>query len=524
MKKIIKPIFFVSSLAVLSSSCSEDLMDDINRDRNNANDVSAKMILADVITSSAFSQVGGDLNNYPAIYVEHEAGIHGQFNQAEIRQGLNVPSTFNNAWASVYNNIKNARIALEKCSDGGSQAGNFPTKGIAEVLLALNSAILTDAFGDAPYSQASVYEDGKLVYMNPKIDTQESIYKEVMRLLDAAIVDLDKADTSGTGSMQSYDFLYGGDVAKWKKFAYGLKARYTMQLINRSTDKNGDLAKVIEYADKSFTSASEQAAFSIYNSNNLNPFFGVAWAREGYAASKSLADKLIARNDPRLRRVFVDKDRVRVESNTASNYLVFENGTEAQEQGVYNTSIFVYSQTAPTMLMSYHEVLFLKAEAQARLNQTADAQATLKDAVVAAIANMEVSVDAALTAPTVMNDQAIEETTTPITTAEAESYFDSDVAPLFTANPLKEVMVQKYLGTFGANSESMIAYNDIRRLRASGEGSLIELANPKNTSNFFPLRHVYGSSDTTTNPNVKQATGDGSYIYSENVWWAGGTR
>lgn len=520
MKKIIKPIFFVSSLVALSTSCSEDLMDDINRDRNNANDVSAKMILADAITSSAFNQVGGDLNAYTSIYVEHEAGVHGQFNQAETREGLTVPSLLNNSWANIYNNIKNIRIALEKCSDGGSQAGNYPTKGIAEVLLALNSAILADGWGNAPYTEAAVYKDGKLVYMNPKIDTQESIYKEVMRLLDAAIEDLAKADASGTGSMQSYDFLYGGNVAKWTKLAYGLKARYTMQLLNRSTNKNADLAKVIEYADKSFTSASEQAAFNIYNSSNLNPFFGIAWARQGFAASKSLADKLIARNDPRLKRVFVDKDRKRVESNTSANYLVFENGKKAQEQGVYNTSIFVYSQTASTMLMSYHEVLFLKAEAQARLGNIADAQVTLKNAVVAAIANAELSVEAALKAPTVMNDASIKETTNPITTAEAQNYFDTNVLPLFTANSLKEVMVQKYLGTFGASGESPIAYNDIRRLRALGEGSLIELTN----SNPFPLRHIYGASDTTTNPNVKQATGDGNYIYTENVWWAGGTR
>ena len=53
-----------------------------------------------------------------------------------------------------------------------------------------------------------------------------------------------------------------------------------------------------------------------------------------------------------------------------------------------------------------------------------------------------------------------------------------------------------------------------------GEGDFITLENP----NKFPLRLPYGSDDTTTNPNVKSAFGDGMYVYSENVWWAGGTR
>ena len=36
----------------------------------------------------------------------------------------------------------------------------------------------------------------------------------------------------------------------WKKFAYGLKARYTMRL----SLKSPDYANVIAYADQSFTS------------------------------------------------------------------------------------------------------------------------------------------------------------------------------------------------------------------------------------------------------------------------------
>ena len=40
----------------------------------------------------------------------------------------------------------------------------------------------------------------------------------------------------------------------------------------------------------------------------------------------------------------------------------------------------------------------------------------------------------------------------------------------------------------------------------------------------FPLRCPYGNDDTTTNPNIQAAYGDGQYVFTENVWWAGGTR
>jgi len=55
-----------------------------------------------------------------------------------------------------------------------------------------------------------------------------------------------------------------------------------------------------------------------------------------------------------------------------------------------------------------------------------------------------------------------------------------------------------------------------------GEDS-IELANPKNTS-MFPHRFAYGVDDVSNNPAVREAYGNGQYVYTEKVWWAGGTR
>ena len=81
-------------------------------------------------------------------------------------------------------------------------------------------------------------------------------------------------------------------------------------------------------------------------------------------------------------------------------------------------------------------------------------------------------------------------------------------------------MNQKYIAFF--EEEALEAYNDFRRLKAMGD-NVISLNNPLNT-NKFPLRYTYGSEDVTTNLNIRDAYGDGTYIYTENVWWAGGTR
>jgi hypothetical protein len=527
MKKISKfnTIILMSSLLTVLGlySCSEDVMDDINKDINHTTDVPAKFILADVITSTAFYNVGGDLNTYTATYIEHEVGTHNQLYRAEHREGEPyLSSTFNNTWSNLYITLKNARIVVEKCSEGGPQEGNSVTKGMGEVLEALTSAILTDMYGDVPWTEAAPPKKNPEI-LNPKIDKQKDIYTNILALLDQAIIDLQGKDLHASGSAGAYDLLYNGNASKWLKFAYGLKARYTMRLLKRSTNVQNDLEKVIEYVNASFQSADEQAAFNIYNASNLNPLFDFQWSRDGLAASKSMSEKLIERNDPRIRRVFVDADWMQVTGPDDENFFMAPNGKNVERQYYYNTSVFVFSQIAPTLLLSYHELLFLKAEAYCRLNRPDLAEPILKEAVIAGIKNTEVNVSAAMNAPTVLGYGGLGETSDPITETEASEYFENNVLPLFNANPLKETMIQKYIAFFGASGESPEAYNDYRRLTALGE-NFIELKNPKNAEGLFPLRCPYGADDVTANPNVQEAYGDGRYVYTENVWWAGGTR
>ena len=186
-----KRILFLALGFTALASCSEDAMDRVNEDNDHTTSAPAKFVLADVITSTAFSNVGGDLNTYFSAYTEHTVGVDNQLYNAEIRNGEpSVASTFNNVWENLYSTLKNARIVILTASD--EVAANYTTRGIAEVLAAINSALITDAFGDTPYSQAALpqLKDGKPQYMAPNMDTQEAIYQAIMKSLDDAIVDL----------------------------------------------------------------------------------------------------------------------------------------------------------------------------------------------------------------------------------------------------------------------------------------------------------------------------------------------
>jgi hypothetical protein len=479
-----KKIFFLYAaiLAITLWSCSESIMDEINKDVNDPSDMESRLIITDAMTATAFSVVGGDFSFYASLYIEHNTGVFGQFYNADVRAAEpSASTTYNNSWNSIYNNMYGLKVIIEKCSAGGSEEGNYHTLGIAQILTALNLAFLTDGMGDVPWTEA--LQPG--IIFTPVLDNQEGIYTDVFALLDDALVNLDKE--SIFPSLGNQDLIFGGDIDLWKKFAYGLKARYTMRL----SYKTPAYADVISLANQSFTSSSEQAEFNYNGNTSKSPFYMMIQDRDYYGSSQSLHNKLVARNDKRDSVFFIPHPK-------GNGELIFApNGTATQVQNYYGRSR-ISTITAPTYLLSYHELEFLKAEAYVRNNNLALADSSLRLAVTAAFQKVNIGLSAEV----------------------ALDYFTKTVRPRFNSNPLSEVMIQKYIAFY--EEEAFEAYNDYRRLKAMGN-NVISLDNPFNTTSF-PLRFSYGSADVTTNVNVRNAYGNGTYVYSENVWWAGGTR
>lgn len=518
-------LVLLASLTIFNTSCSKKELDEVNRNRNNPTDVQAKFILTDIITSTAFSVVSGDISLYSSVYVEHEAGVWGQMYNAETRTVEPVASTtYNNSWNSIYNNIKALKIVIDKTSEGGSEEGNDVTCGIGKVLLAYNLGVLTDFFGDVPFTQTGIMNpDGSPAYMQPTVDKQSALYSQIQVLLDEAIGLLAGEDDALSGPMGSQDFLYGGNSEKWIKAAYALKARYLMHTLKISADKEGDLEKVLDYIDQSFADVDDEMKFAVYDGgSNVNPLFGFSNSRDALGASESLIKKFKALNDPRGKQAFMEYTSLSPFRLTALNEddaleWAAPNGTPDQQQYTYSISMAEYAPTAPTMMFSYHELLFLKAEALIRLERAPEAEPVLQSAIVSAFANLEVALHSANdNMPLIGANINLSETV-------ANNYFTTEVQSRFNTDPLKETMLQKYLAFYGASGESTEAYNDYRRLKALGEQNFIELENPLN-NNRFPLRFTYGNSDVLANPNVTGIYGDGSYVYTENVWWAGGSR
>lgn len=481
MKKIL--YMFLAVIVIFLPSCSEEIMDEVNFNPDNPSDVSSSLTLTDNMIELAVTGVGGSMMFYTSVIVEHKVGDHNQFLNMEIRSGEPTSSTtYNNDWNTIYNSLWSLRKTIERCSEGGKEEGAWSNLGRAQVLSAYYLAILADGWGDTPWEEAL----DPSTFMQPQLSSQEIIYTDVFKFIDDAIVNLQKEDLSDMGSQ---DVFYGGDTDSWLKFAYALKARYLLRVSHINPDYSG----VIAAANSSFTGMEDQCLFTFDGSSSqTSAWYRMRQDRNAHAASKSLHDKLLSRSDPR--------EPLYWEANPQGDgTLIFaENGQVEDIQSEYGVSALSVAN-APTYIFSYHELEFIKAEAYVRQGMLPEAEAALKKAITAAFQKPNVG----------------------LTAADAETYFTDNVKALFDADPLSEVMNQKYIAFF--EEEALEAYSDIRRLMAMGD-NVIELKNPFNGTVGFPQRFTYGASDVTTNPNVAAAYGNGDYVYTEKVWWAGGSR
>lgn len=78
---------------------------------------------------------------------------------------------------------------------------------VARILKAIRFSVLTDRYGDMPYSEAMKG------ISTPKYDTQQSIYTDIFKELKEAVAQFDNLPAA------KGDILMGGDITKWKKYA-----------------------------------------------------------------------------------------------------------------------------------------------------------------------------------------------------------------------------------------------------------------------------------------------------------------
>lgn len=166
---------------------------------------------------------------------------------------------------------------------------------IGTIMKVLCLSRITDCYGDVPYSEALRAKEGITA---PKYDKQQDIYSSMLTELEQAVSALDPAKDHPTA-----DIMYGGDIAKWKKFGYSLMLRLAMRLTKVDPGTAKPWAEKA-YAGGVFTSIDDNAIAKTDNSTGRsNATSNALRTNDDYREvrwSKTFIDFLKATNDPRL--------------------------------------------------------------------------------------------------------------------------------------------------------------------------------------------------------------------------------
>lgn len=139
----------------------------------------------------------------------------------------------NIAWpyqAWYVNTASNISFMIEKAEETES----YHYIGVGKLIYAFGFLTLADLYGMLPYNEAF-----NSSIMNPEYNDGALVYEKSLALLEEAILDLQKPQGANAISLAKGDVLFKGDVSKWIKFAYGIKARHLNHL-SKTADYNPD--------------------------------------------------------------------------------------------------------------------------------------------------------------------------------------------------------------------------------------------------------------------------------------------
>ncbi|MFN0013542.1 MAG: SusD/RagB family nutrient-binding outer membrane lipoprotein [Saprospiraceae bacterium] len=458
-------IWLLLLAVVFSGGCEKDF-DEINTNPNRPEDVPLTNVLLSAVSQGVRRTHGASMNmTYAGLWAQHYAKI--QYIDEDWYEYR--PDAFTAHFDGLYTGpLGDLQSIIDKADNPSNMLA------AALTMKAYYFSIITDMWGEVPYTEAL----DVAVSTTPQYDAQSIVYAGLVRDLKTAASMFGQADALGAG-----DLIYGGDTGKWKKFANSLRAR----LLNRAKHKDATYASELQAllanpADL-IADNSENAQMSYPdNTVNSNPLYANKYndGRNDHAVSKTLVDLMSAINDPRL--------PVYAEKNDGGIYVGQPNGTSEPNPFTAVSQIgaaFRDNPAGASVLMTYAEVLFIKAEAKN------DKQAYL-DGIAASCAQHGVTASAA---------------------------FLGISGAAYDAAPLRSVISHKWLALFGDGCE---AYTEYRRTGFPSE--IVEVPLSSFPGKGVPTRFAYPTSETGNNKAnleaaIQRQAVDNTGVFSNPMWW-----
>lgn len=479
----------VATLLLSATSCSDYL--DINKNPNYPAEVTYTTLLPSGIAATA-AVMGSSYELYGGMWAQHYT--QGQTsNQYNTIVNYSITNTSESRmWTTPYSI---ALPDLDLVIKQAEAAGAWNYWAIAKVMMAFNYHIMVDTYGSIPFTEAL---KGDQQIFNPKYDDSKTVvYPGILAMLDEVIAKAGELEGASLPDLTTQDFIFGTpsgtDMMKWVAFAKSLK----LKLYMRDFEANKSAIQAL-LADNDLLTVDAKMDLFLDLENKSNPLYEndrrKLNTKNNIRACSTLAEYMKFTNDTRLADFFNPN-----EDGTGTTPL--NAGDRPTQLKTNQVSIVVLDARDAVYLMSAAEVAFLRAEANARLGNTADAMTCYNEGVTLAFDRWQKDA-----APFIAAGGAYEFKTT-------------DLNTMLTA-----ILTQKWMSA--TRCQAWDAWFDINRtgIPALGEtfpdeagyvwGQLTPVVGSALGAGQFPRRMLYPKASSDYNSNAPAVV-----PLQEKQWW-----
>ncbi|HEY6900211.1 MAG TPA: SusD/RagB family nutrient-binding outer membrane lipoprotein, partial [Puia sp.] len=225
--KHLKYITLGCLLVLGSTSCKKWL--DVNTDPSNPNNASAT-VQNRLPWIEHFYQYTSGVSNFrtstaAGVFYSNSASANPLSTTWIATTGNTTP--YQTWFVEVASNLNDLYTTAQK-------QGAYHYMATADVFHALGFMQMLDIYSEMPYTQAI---SG---IANPPFDNGKTIYNGCMAKLNEAISLFARTQEATAPALSAGDLWNNGDVSKWIKLCWGLKARYMLKLSKKSDLYNAD--------------------------------------------------------------------------------------------------------------------------------------------------------------------------------------------------------------------------------------------------------------------------------------------